>query len=422
MLDQPSLRVIQLTPPGRGAIATLRVEGATAVAAVDACFRAGSGRPLSVFAVDRLAVGRFAGAAGEPGEEVVVRRCSDGAVEIHCHGGRAAAARIEELLAAAGSQSVPWRDWARDFCGDPFAAAAWIALAEARTERTAAILLDQFHGALRRALDDIREAAAHGRHDLARQQIEVLAARALLGRRLVEPWRVVFGGPANVGKSSLINALLGYGRSIVHDVAGTTRDAVTAMTAIDGWLVELCDTAGLRVVAEEGPPLPGATAGPASPTAGSPGATAGSSSSATNAAGQAEPCPEHGGGTHHFASAGALASVEAAGIELAKERLARADLVVLVFDQSISWSDDDELLGRQWPDALVVHNKADLPPAPGARPAGLSVSALHGQGLAEVLAAISSRLVPEPPAPGAAVPLNDEQLQAILALGTMCPS
>ena len=108
------------------------------------------------------------------------------------------------------------------------------------------------------------------------QQIAILLARADLGRHLVRPWSVVLAGPVNVGKSSLINALAGYGRSIVHHAPGTTRDAVTAATAIDGWPVELCDTAGLR---------PAAT------------------------------------------------PVERAGIERAQERLAQADLAVLVFDR-----------------------------------------------------------------------------------------
>ena len=58
--------------------------------------------------------------------------------------------------------------------------------------------------------------------------------------------RVVLAGWPNVGKSSLINALLGYARAIVHPSPGTTRDVVTASTAIDGWPIELSDTAGLR--------------------------------------------------------------------------------------------------------------------------------------------------------------------------------
>ncbi len=357
-------RLIQLTPPGRGAIATVRVEGPAAVEAVGRHFRAGNGRRLSTLPADRLVIGQFGGKDGEPGEEVVVRRCADGAVEVHCHGGRAAIGRIEELLAAIGFQTVPWRDWAADSCGDPFAAEALVGLADACTERTAAILLDQYHGALRRALDEIQEAAAGGRRGVARRQIDVLLGRAELGRHLVQPWRVVFGGPANVGKSTLINALLGYGRSIVHPAPGTTRDAVTALTAIDGWPVELCDTAGLR----------------------------------------AEAAPR---------SDDPLGPVEAQGIRLAQQRLAEADLAVLVFDQSVAWSNNEERLWRQWPGAAVVHNKADLPPAPGPRPAGARVSALEGQGLSALLGLISSRLVPNPPPPGAGVPISEQQLQTI---------
>src|SRR4029453_3197945 len=69
---------------------------------------------------------------------------------------------------------------------------------------------------------------------------------AELGQHLTAPWRVVLAGPPNVGKSSLINALAGYQRTIVSHVPGTTRDVVTTTTAIDGWPVELADTAGLR--------------------------------------------------------------------------------------------------------------------------------------------------------------------------------
>ena len=55
---------------------------------------------------------------------------------------------------------------------------------------------------------------------------------------------------ANVGKSSLVNALAGYQRSVVTETPGTTRDVVSASLAIDGWPVELIDTAGQRGVAD----------------------------------------------------------------------------------------------------------------------------------------------------------------------------
>jgi tRNA modification GTPase len=350
------LQVIQLTPPGRGAIATLCIEGPGATAAVQSHFRAHNGRPLATFGPDRLAVGRF---GDDRGEEVVVRRRADDAVELHCHGGLAAVAMIQRALIAAGCQPVAWRHWAAAGHADPAAAAALVALADARTERTAAILLDQYHGALGRALDQIRHAIDSGLDDAAREQIDGLLARVPLGRHLVQPWRVVLAGPVNVGKSSLINALAGYGRSIVHPSPGTTRDAVTVTTAVDGWPVELCDTAGVR----------------------------------------------HSGD-----------AVEQAAIQLAQERLARADLAILVFDRSQVWSAEDQAFLDQWSGALVVHNKCDLPAAPGDRPAGLATSAVRGDGIERLLDRVAQRLVADPPPPGAAVPFTAEQIEAVRAL------
>ena len=62
---------------------------------------------------------------------------------------------------------------------------------------------------------------------------------------------VAIVGRPNVGKSSLLNALVGYRRSIVFDEPGTTRDLVSAPAAIDGWPIELTDSAGLRTSADE---------------------------------------------------------------------------------------------------------------------------------------------------------------------------
>lgn len=338
-------------------MATLRIEGPGALESVQKHFRARGGRPLSAYPVDRLVVGHF---GREHGEEVVVRRCADGAVELHCHGGLAAVAAIEESLMATGCRRMAWTDWIERQT-EPFAAAALAALADARTERTAAILLDQYHGALGHDFDAIRQMIGRGDCAAAKRQIDVLLDRANLGRHLVQPWRVVLAGRVNVGKSSLINAVAGYGRSIVHPTPGTTRDAVTLTTAIDGWPVELCDTAGLRVGRD---------------------------------------------------------TVELAGIELARQRLGQADLAILVFDSSIAWSAEDQRLVDQWPDALLVHNKCDLPAAPADRPAGLAVSALQGSGLTELLDAIVRRLVPAPPPPGAAVPFTPDQVEAVRQVST----
>ena len=231
-----------------------------------------------------------------------------------------------------------WREAIAAQEGDPIAAAARLALADARTVRTAAILLDQYHGALRREFEEMRNAECGMRskesgtsnssflipHSSLQQRLETLRTLIPLGRHLTSPWRVVLAGRPNVGKSSLLNALAGYARAIVHDQPGTTRDAVTVQTALDGWPVEFCDTAGLRE--SESP-------------------------------------------------------VEQAGVELALRKMSEADLGVLIFDASRPWAAEDQALQEKWPGAVRVHNKCDLPPSSAERPEGLSVSALTGQGI-----------------------------------------
>jgi len=373
MPEKPSLRVVQLTPPGRGAVAGLLVEGPGAVRAVAACFRAQSGRPLEQAPADRLVFGRF---GPEPAEEVVVRRRADGSVEVNCHGGLAAEEMVCRLLADQGCREVGWGDWVRQRHDDPIAADARLALADARTERTAAILLDQHHGALRREVDAVRGLLGAGQTDAARQRLGALLGWAELGRHLVRPWRVVLAGRPNAGKSSLINALLGYGRAIVHHVPGTTRDVLTATTAIDGWPVELADTAGLVEGGE---------------------------------------------------------AIDRAGVARARQQLAAADLVVLVFDLSRPWCQADVALLEAHPGAIIVHSKCDLPAAETSevletsevcsapiaaagrqRPEGIQTSARTGVGIAGLVEAIGARLVPaEAPPAGAAVPFTEAQVRGL---------
>src|SRR5439155_711085 len=80
--------------------------------------------------------------------------------------------------------------------------------------------------------------------------LKELKSRTRLGRHLTNPWRVVVAGAPNVGKSSLVNALAGYARCVVSPTPGTTRDVVSTLIAVDGWPIELLDTAGLRLPGE----------------------------------------------------------------------------------------------------------------------------------------------------------------------------
>ena len=337
--------LIILTPPGRGAVASLRLEGAGGLEIVAGLFVARNRRPLAEIPLRQIAVGRLGG------EEVVLSRIADDVIELHCHGGSAAVARLEELLIGGGCRKISWQEWAARQESDQFAADALLAQAEARTERTAAILLDQYHGALRKAFDAIEATLQAGDAAAAGLQAEALLAHAATGLHLVRPWQVVVAGRPNVGKSSLINAIAGYQRAIVHDLPGTTRDIVGIQTALDGWPVEIFDTAGLRA-------------------AGDP--------------------------------------IEQAGIELAQAKIAAADLVVLVFDSSAPWTAADQNLFESHPLALLVRNKTDLPPVPGPHPAGMNVSAATSAGVDELCRAIAHRLVPQPPPSGAAVPFLAE--------------
>jgi tRNA modification GTPase len=320
-------------------------------------FHPAAGTPLQQFPDGRIVFGRWA-VGDRDGEELIVCRRGRDWVDVHCHGGRTAARRIVDSLVAAGCREIEWQGMAVLCEETPVRTEARHALAAARTERTAAILLAQYHGALDAALTDVTVLLQSDRIGAAADRLRQLDRYSEAGKHLTTPWRVVLAGHANVGKSSLINAILGYERSIVFEQPGTTRDVVTATTAVDGWPVEFADTAGLR----------------------------------------------EGGD-----------AVESTGVALARERLAAADVVVVVFDSTQPWTAESTSLAKAWPDALVVHNKCDLAPMPaGDWPAGMRTSALTGQGIAELVRTLGAKLIPDPPPPGAAVPFSERQVDAIV--------
>jgi tRNA modification GTPase len=221
-------------------------------------------------------------------------------------------------------------------------------------------LLDQAGGALRRVFERVRQLVEQGHRGAALELVDQLLERADLGRHLTAPFHVVLTGRPNVGKSSLLNALLGYRRAIVFDQPGTTRDVVTAATVVDGWPIELSDTAGLRTSGDE---------------------------------------------------------LETAGVAAAGRRLEEADLVVAVFDLTEPWTAEDAAILTAHPHAVVVLNKADATEVPNAsRPAGLRTSAVSGLGIEALLTTIATRLVPQPPQPGEAVPFTSRQIDELRRL------
>lgn len=347
-------QVCLLTSPGRGAVATVALTGPHAAILLSRFFhpttRARDGSFPGELALARIYHGRW----HADGEEIVVCRSAPSDFEIHCHGGVAAAARLLDDLAAAGARVIPWREWVAGQTSGAIERDALTALPAASTQRTAGILLDQYRGALSRAVQEILADLAAADHASADRRLQALLAREQAGLHLTDPFRVVLAGGPNVGKSSLINALLGYQRTIVFDAPGTTRDVVSAHTAIDGWPVMLSDTAGLRRGADP---------------------------------------------------------IEQAGVRLAREAVDRSDLVVLVRDVTAPGANADEPRAAELSALILVENKCDLvPPLPAIENEGtVRTSAVTGQGMGDLLREIGRRLVADPPPAGAAVPFTPAQ-------------
>jgi tRNA modification GTPase len=339
-----------LTPPGQAALATLALYGPTSWEAVRQVFRLRSGAELpAVPTPGKFWLGRL---GDEVADEVVLAVKSVAPVpwlELHGHGGREVVRFLLDLFLARGLRLCTWQEFLRLTTADALGAAAAVALASAPTTRTAAILLDQYHGALGRALEGVLAALDRGDLAAAEVGLSAITRQAALGRRLTSPWRVAVAGAPNVGKSSLVNALAGYQRSIVAPTPGTTRDVVTTRLAIDGWPIELADTAGLRSGVE---PL------------------------------------------------------EEEGIRQAQAAAAAADLCLWVLDASCEPDWPDAEVGA----VRLVVNKVDLTPAWDLSRAGgaVRVSCRTGEGLGGLCDALSRWLVPEPPPAGAAVPFTPQ--------------
>ena len=359
----PPVFAARITPVGRGAVATVRVSSQhskmvprldqKALAGIDSLFSAANGLPLSDQPPGKIAFGQWGIADFE---DVVVCRLAANVVEIHCHGGEAAVQRVLHDLSTVGCRIVDWQEHFRTTESLLEAECADV-LSRTSTWRTTRIVLEQANGLLKTAFERLSQLNEHAETELNRE-VDELLKRATFGLHLSMPWSVVLTGRPNVGKSSLINALLGYQRAIVFDEPGTTRDVVTGETAFDGWPVVLADTAGIRE-----------TAG----------------------------------------------TLEAAGIALARSRLESADLRIVLIDTSQAPTNEDERLLSEWPDALFVAHKSDLPNQWRERMPknAVAVSSVTGDGLSELQTQLISRLIPTIPKPRTPVPITARQVEIL---------
>jgi tRNA modification GTPase len=262
-------------------------------------------------------------------------------VEFQAHGGLVVAEQILESLLCHGARlAEPGEFSKRAFLHgkiDLSEAEAIARLIEAKSVDAARILARQLKGELGRFVEEGREALlralAHSEvmidyaeeeilpdliEGLERQlvslksRLERIVESSRRRRGLIEGFRVAIVGKPNVGKSSLLNALLSYERAIVSEVAGTTRDTIEEQVRIGSHIIRLIDTAGIRQTEDR---------------------------------------------------------VERIGVERSLLSLEEADIVIALFDLSRPWDrEDEEILRRITPlkeqgkELIVALNKSDLEP------------------------------------------------------------
>ena len=341
MSDLSSIAAIS-TPLGNGGVGIIRISGKNAAEIADKIFVSVNGKKLSLSKGYRAYFGKiFDGET--PIDEVVclVFRAphsytGEDVVEINCHGGIVLMKKILRLVLQNGAQpAAPGEFTKRAFLNgklDLSEAESVMTLISAQGEQGANAAFNQLEGTLSRKIEKINSSllsiAAHiaawvdypddeidelGENELyntinsANIELSTLLDNFDSGMAVTNGVEAAIVGKPNVGKSTLMNLLTGYDRSIVTDVEGTTRDVVEETVNLDGCILKISDTAGMRETGD---------------------------------------------------------IVEKLGVERSRKKLERAAIVFAVFDLSKPLSDEDkELINDcKGKNVIPIVNKTDLEP------------------------------------------------------------
>ena len=331
------------TAQAPSAIGILRLSGPDTCAILDGVFCPKNGKPMSAQDGRNMVYGTLLDSAGRVIDNAlcVLFRApnsytGEDCAEIHCHGSPIVLNEGLTSLFAKGARQAKGGEFTRRaFLNgrmDLIQAEAVVDLIDAETAEAARNAVGQLSGTLSRTVEEIYEAlmAVVSRFyavvDYPDEDIEDLQRAELLdtlrrsenklqellatfsrGKLLKSGVPTVILGKPNAGKSSLLNALLGYERAIVTDVAGTTRDTVEEKVRLDHVLLRLIDTAGIRETAD---------------------------------------------------------SVEKIGVERSRVAAGKASLALLVLDGSAPLDAEDEAaiaVAEGVANLVVIVNKADLP-------------------------------------------------------------
>ena len=379
------------------AIGILRLSGDKAINIVDKLFIPRSGKKMSE-SEDRKLV--FGSLCDLDGQTLDICLCTisraphsytgENTAEIQCHGSPAVLrAALDAVFALGARQALPGEFTKRAFLNgrmDLTSAEAVADIIDAETAEAAKNAAGQLGGAIGRRIDKIYDFLTdlsshyHAVLDYPDEDIEdftLVAYKAELHaaiaelKRLADSYsggKLLHGGiPAaiigrpNAGKSSLLNAVLGYDRAIVTNIPGTTRDTIEEKLRLGGVLLRLTDTAGLRETDDE---------------------------------------------------------IERLGVMRSHEAMENAELVIAVIDGSGEVTAEDEEIIRcaeKAPHAVIAVSKSDLGKIavlPGTTLPVVELSSMTGEGL-EKLAEVIKTLFPMPDAPAGEILTNARQAEAV---------